>query len=362
MFGECYRDRAVFVTGDSGFKGSWLTFWLTQLLARITGYSLNAPSELNHFDLIKLPYPRIVGDIRDLGKLTQSMQKCKPEIVYHLAAQPLVCESYRDPITTYQTNVMGTLNLLEAVRKTPSVRAVVIVTSDKCYENREDSRSFRETDPMGGHDPYSSSKGCTELLVASYRNSFFNLQKYGNSHYCLLATVRAGNVIGGGDWGKDRLVPDIMKAASSGECVEVRSPNAVRPWQHVLEPLSGYLLIGQKLLEGDTSVATGWNFGPANKDHVTVAELITQLAEHWNQINCAFPRDVRMFHEAHCLSLDCSKATKELNWSPVWNIEETAAKTTEWYRSFYNDKEVVTEQQWNGYVTIAKERECVWVS
>ncbi len=362
MFGGVYKGKSVLITGNTGFKGSWLTLWLEQLGAHVTGFSSGLPSKQNHFSLLEQKAETIWGDIRDRNTLTNTILQCKPEIIFHLAAQPLVRHSYEFPTETFETNVMGTMNLLEAVRLCPSVKAVIVVTSDKCYDNTDDSLPFIESDPMGGFDPYSASKGMAELLVSSYRNSFFNTADFGTKHSTLIATVRAGNVIGGGDWGKDRLVPDIMKATSLNETVEIRSPNAIRPWQHVLEPLSGYLLVGQRLLEGDTGSASGWNFGPSEPDHLTVGEVCELLGTHWNLVRCTIAGNQVSFHEAHILKLDCSKAARILGWKPVWDGNTALAKTVDWYRSFYETGSVITVDQLEKYVEMAKEKESVWVN
>ncbi len=262
LFADQYRNKTVLLTGHTGFKGSWLAYWLHQLGANVVGYSLPAPTEPSHWALLDLPVRSTIGTITDLAQTQCVFSETKPDIVFHLAAQALVRPSYRQPLETIETNILGTANVLECVRQTPSVRAVVIVTSDKCYENPEDGRPLTETDAMGGYDPYSMSKGAAELVTASYRNSFFNPEQYGQSHQTLVASVRAGNVIGGGDWAADRLIPDLIRGSVSGQPVSVRYPDAVRPWQHVLEPLAGYLLVGQHLLTGNVSAATGWNFGP----------------------------------------------------------------------------------------------------
>ena len=349
MFGGIYQNTPVMVTGHTGFKGSWLVFWLQRLGAKVYGYALPSPTDPAHWDLLKLDIPTKQADIRDGETLTQAVNEFKPEIVFHLAAQPLVRRSYEYPVETYSTNVMGTLNLLEACRQSSSVRAIVNVTSDKCYDNREWVWGYRENDPMGGHDPYSSSKGCAELLTASYRNSYFPIEAYGQSHTTLLASCRAGNVIGGGDWALDRLVPDIMKAASEGKEVLIRNPQATRPWQHVLEPLSGYLLVGRRLLAGDCSCAEAWNFGPPDELSLSVGQLAQSLPNWWPRISLKTPSLGEQPHEAQNLTLDCSKSRALLGWRPTWKVEKTLEKTVTWYRHFYEQEGLLTERDLTDY-------------
>ena len=349
LFGDIYKNRRVFITGHTGFKGSWLAFWLQKMGAEVCGYSLAAPTEPSHWNLLKMDVRSEIADIRDFQTLEKGLQEFQPEIVFHLAAQPLVRASYRNPIETYSTNVMGTLNVLEACRKTKSVRAIVNVTSDKCYENREWERGYHEEDPMGGYDPYSSSKGCSELLTASYRNSYFSNTLFGTEHHILLASCRGGNVIGGGDWAEDRLVPDIMRAVSEDQPVEIRNPHATRPWQHVLEPLGGYLLVGQRLLEGDVACATGWNFGPDEESDLSVQEVVENIKRHWGRIDYRLAQVAEAPHEAHLLKLDCTKAYKEIGWCPMWNSTETFQKTVDWYRGFYEDGTLATESDLEAY-------------
>jgi len=351
-FGGIYRQRKVLVTGHTGFKGSWLAYWLLKMGANVCGYALPPPTNPNHFDLLKLDMESHIGDIRDIKRLLAVLALFRPEIVFHLAAQPLVRLSYKEPRETFETNVMGTINVLEACRQTPSVRAIVNITSDKCYKNKEWVWGYRENDPMGGFDPYSASKGCAELVASSYRNSFFNLADYGRGHSLLLASCRAGNVIGGGDWAQDRLIPDIMKAVSKGETVIIRSPNATRPWQHVLEPLSGYLLVGQKLLEGKKEFAEAWNFGPGDNSSISVEEVLKQIQKYWPNINYKIDQDTNAPHEANLLKLDCSKAHIKLGWKETWNSLEAFKNTTNWYRIYYEENFVVTEEQINQFVNL----------
>jgi len=340
-----YQGKTVLVTGHTGFKGSWLSLWLLEMGAKVIGYAQEPESTPNHFNLLELDMVSIIGDIRDEKKLSEVFREYQPEIVFHLAAQPFVRRSYKEPVETFDTNVMGTVKLLEACRHTPSVKAIVVITSDKCYENKEWAWGYRENDPLGGHDPYSASKGATEIVAASYRSSFFNPSEYGKSHHTLLATCRAGNVIGGGDWGEDRLIPDIVRAVESGTPVEIRSPDAIRPWQHVLDALSGYLLVGEKLLEGDASVADAWNFGPKESDTHTVAWICNRMAEKWEEVNMRMQQHKETLHEATLLKLDCSKAHLLLRWQGKWDAEKAIDLTTQWYKEFINQGKIITKEQ-----------------
>lgn len=360
LFGNTYQNKTVLLTGHTGFKGSWLAYWLHQLGANVVGYSLPAPTEPSHWQLLGLPITQEEGNINDLPHLQRLFARYQPDVVIHMAAQPLVRQSYREPLETVETNVLGTAKVLECVRQTPSVRAVVIVTSDKCYHNPEDGRPLTEAAPMGGYDPYSMSKGAAELVVSSYRNSFFNPAEYGRTHQTLVASVRAGNVIGGGDWAADRLIPDLVRGSVSGEQVVIRSPEAVRPWQHVLEPLSGYLLVGQRLLTSDTSVATGWNFGPEPDDVLPVRTVVEQAKTRWNAIAANDQPSDRNPHEAHLLRLDCTKAHNELNWFPVWNTQTAIERTIGWYRTFYEQTQLRTDDDLTAYVQQARTANLIW--
>jgi len=361
MFGNIYRDKVVLITGHSGFKGSWLALWLRELGAAVIGYSLNPPSTPNHFQLLGIDIVALTGDIRDKERVTETVNTYKPEIVFHLAAQPLVRQSYKNPAYTFETNIMGTVNVFEACRQSASVRAVVNITSDKCYENKEWVWGYRETDPMGGYDPYSSSKGCAELITNSYRNSFFNPNDYDRLHKVLLASARAGNVIGGGDWGDDRLIPDIVKAAANYETVLIRSPRATRPWQHVLEPLSGYLTLGQKLLEGRTEFAEGWNFGPVAERPVTVREAVDQIKKSWDRVSYLAQEETSSLHEANLLKLDCSKASAKLKWQNVWDFHKTIEKTAGWYKYYYEQDQVRSRDDLQEYLFDAGEMQAAWL-
>lgn len=336
-----WRGRRVFLTGHTGFKGSWLALWLQHLGAEVTGYALPPPTTPSLFEVAKVgrSMHSINADIRDLETLTRSLQAAQPEIVIHMAAQPLVRYSYQAPVETYATNVMGTVHVLEAIRSTPSVRAVVNVTSDKCYENREWVWGYRETEAMGGFDPYSSSKGCAELVSAAYRNSYFNPARH-SEHGVALATARAGNVIGGGDWAADRLIPDILRAIESGQPVNIRNPHAIRPWQHVLEPLSGYLLLAQALCEPGQDVAQGWNFGPQEQDAKPVQWIVEKLTTLWGEGASWVPDGGAHPHEAHYLKLDCSKARQCLHWIPQWDLETALNKIVDWHRAYCNHQDM----------------------
>jgi CDP-glucose 4,6-dehydratase len=336
-----WKGKAVFVTGHTGFKGAWLSMWLHKLGAQITGYALDPPTEPSLFCLAKVSsmIRSITGDIRDSAHLQQALTSARPEIVIHLAAQSLVRESYLSPVDTYSTNVMGTVNLLEAVRLCPTVQAVLNVTTDKCYENMELDHSFREDAPLGGYDPYSSSKACSEILTAAWRSSYFNPRRYAE-HKVAIATARAGNVIGGGDWASDRLIPDIIKSILAGEPVHIRNPHAIRPWQHVLEPLSGYLLLTQKLYEQGPDFAGGWNFGPLIEDVRSVEWIAKWLCEQWGN-GASYEIDKSEHpHEAHYLKLDCSKARVHLGWNPRWNLDKALTSTLEWVKIYSSGGDV----------------------
>jgi CDP-glucose 4,6-dehydratase len=336
-----WKGKRVLMTGHTGFKGSWLSLWLQSMGAQVAGYALAPPTNPSLFEAARvgMGMTSIIGDIRDLERLRAAFAEHKPEIVIHMAAQPLVRYSYVEPVETYSTNVMGSVNLLEAVRSTPSVRAVVNVTSDKCYENREWSWGYRENEAMGGYDPYSSSKGCAELVTAAYRNSYFHPEKY-KTHGVAIASGRAGNVIGGGDWAGDRLIPDIMRAITQGKPVDIRNPQAIRPWQHVLEPLSGYLMLAQKLYEEGTAYAEGWNFGPNDEDAKPVQWIVEKLTGSWGEGACWVLDGGDHPHEAHYLKLDCSKAKARLNWYPRWHLEETLGAIIDWHRAYREKKDM----------------------
>jgi|Deesub1362A_J573_1020465.scaffolds.fasta_scaffold00600_9 CDP-glucose 4,6-dehydratase len=337
-FKEIYGKKKVLITGHTGFKGSWLSVWLMELGAEVIGYSLEPPTKPNLFESINLKdkVTHIIGDVRDEKHLTATFEKYQPEFVFHLAAQPLVRCSYKKPKLTFETNVMGTVNVLEAVRKTKNVRVCIIVTSDKCYENREQVYRYREVDPIGGYDPYSSSKGCAELVTNAYRRSFFNPRNCGKIHNVALSSVRAGNVIGGGDWGEDRIIPDCVKALSNGETIIIRNPSATRPWQYVLEPLSGYLLLGALMFKKGTKYSDAWNFGPYDANNITVEELVKLVVKYWGGGTYTIDTSVHPY-EAKILKLDISKACALLGWKPLYDIHKTVERTINWYKNFYNN-------------------------
>ena len=329
-----WQGKRVFLTGHTGFKGGWLSLWLQQLGAEVTGYALEAPTTPSLFEVANVArgMVSIIGDVRDGEALKRAMAQARPEIVIHMAAQPLVRYSYVNPVETYATNVMGVVNLLEAVRATPGVRSVVNVTIDKCYENREWPWGYRENEAMGGYDPYSNSKGCAELVTAGYRSSFFNAEKYAE-HGIALGSGRAGNVIGGGDWALDRLIPDMLRAIGAGEPVMIRNPHSIRPWQHVLEPLSGYLTLAEKLYTEGHVHAEGWNFGPHDTDAKPVEWIIERMTQEWGA-GASWSLDGQDHpHEATYLKLDCSKARGQLGWHPRWDIGQTIAKIVEWHKA-----------------------------
>ena len=328
-----WGNKKILVTGHTGFKGSWLSLWLQKLGADVVGISLEPPTNPSLFDQACVG-DRMVSlnhDIRDGEKVKEIFQKHQPEIIFHLAAQPLVRYSYKNPVETYETNVMGTMHILEAIRFTESVRSAVMITTDKCYHNKEWVWGYRETDSLGGHDPYSSSKGAAELLIASYRDSFFSSEKY-NEHMTAVASVRAGNVIGGGDWAEDRLVPDIIRAFQENKKVIIRNPESTRPWQHVLEPLSGYIHLAEKLYEEGYAYAEPWNFGPHDNDAKSVKWIVKEMADIWKNGAGWGVNSQSDVHEANYLKLDCSKAHIKLGWSPKWSLNHSLKKIIDWHK------------------------------
>ncbi len=340
-FKNFYKGKRVFITGHTGFKGSWLCLMLHQFEAEVYGYALNPPTTPSLFEEANVAdtMTSFIGDIRDYKNLADTLEKVQPEIVIHMAAQPLVRESYLNPIETYEVNIMGTVNLLDTCRKVSSIKAIVNVTTDKCYENREWHWGYRENEPMGGYDPYSSSKACSELVTASFRNSFFNPKEY-EKHGVALASARAGNVIGGGDWANDRLIPDFIRAINRGESVIIRSPFAIRPWQHVLEPLTGYLVLAKNLVENGIEFADAWNFGPEDNDAKNVQYIIEKICELWgNDATFELEKNPQP-HEAHYLKLDCTKANTLLNWHPVWNVDTTLEKIVAFMQNYNAKKDM----------------------
>jgi CDP-glucose 4,6-dehydratase len=330
-----YKNKKVLITGHTGFKGSWLTLWLLKMGAEVIGYALDPYTEKDNFVLSKLSEKiiDIRGDIRNYDKLKNTFEKYKPDIVFHMAAQPLVRLSYKMPRETFETNIMGTVNVLEAFRNTEESKVLINITSDKCYENKEWIWGYRENDPMGGYDPYSASKGASEIVSNAYLKSFFNPEKFDN-HKKVIATVRAGNVIGGGDWAKDRIIPDCIRALEKDIPIEIRSPDAIRPWQHVLEPLSGYLLLGAKLLENPEKYSGPWNFGPHLNSIITVKGIVEKVIENYGKGSWKDLSNNSHLHEAKLLNLDISKAKFYLNWEPTLNINETINLTIDWYKNY----------------------------
>ena len=326
-----WKGKKVFLTGHTGFKGSWLSLWLQNMGALVKGYSLDVNTTPALFSQAKVAeeMESEIGDIRNLEQLTKSMVSFSPDILIHMAAQPLVRLSYKEPKDTYTTNVIGTVNVLEAARKCINLKAIVVVTTDKCYENKEREQGYKENEPMGGHDPYSSSKGCAELVTSAYRRSFFNSENSAS-----LASARAGNVIGGGDWAEDRLIPDILRAFEKSEPVVIRNPLSTRPWQHVLEPLSGYLVLAQELFLHGDNFAEGWNFGPKDEDCKPVSWILDQMVSHWGN-NASWILDKNNNpHEAGFLMLDCSKASQKLSWNPKWDLKFTLESIIKWHKVF----------------------------
>ena len=350
-----YKGRKVFITGHTGFKGSWLAIWLDKLGAEVSGFALEPPTEPSMFEICGIgeKIHSVTGDIRDRNGLENALLKAEPEIVFHLAAQPLVRVSYDRPAETYETNVMGTVNLLDAIRRCPSVRAVVVVTSDKCYENTESSSGYRETDRLGGYDPYSSSKACQELVTSAYINSFFNTAEY-SRHGVAIATARAGNVIGGGDFAQDRLVPDIIRSIISGEQLRIRYPRAVRPWQHVMEPLFGYMTLAQKLYTDGPAYSGAWNFGPDQGSIKTVEWIVGRLLDYFGREYGYVADTENNPHETNCLMLDSAKAKQLLGFRPRLDIEKALEKTAYWTTAFLDKADMmrVTLEQIDEYENI----------
>jgi CDP-glucose 4,6-dehydratase len=357
---EFWQGKRVFMTGHTGFNGAWLSLWLQSLGAQVTGYSLAAPSETDLFEVagVEKGMQSIDGDIRDAASLEKALLAAKPEVVFHLAAQPLVLDSYQNPVETYATNVMGTVNLLEAVRQCTSIKSVVMVTSDKCYDNKAWHWGYRENDAMGGFDPYSSSKGCAELVIEAYRHSFFNPEQYAE-HGVAIATARAGNVIGGGDWAKGRLIPDVIDAFINRKPVILRNPESARPWQHVLESLGAYMLLAERLFDGGVAYAEAWNFGPNEVDTRPTGWIVDLLASYWKEdASALIQHNEDAVREAVYLRLDCSKAHSKLGWYPIWPIEHTVENVADWYLAYQDkqDMQAFSLQQIQQYQTQWEQR------
>ena len=356
LFNNVYQGKRVLLTGHTGFKGSWLYVWLQQLGAQVQGLALAPDTHPAHIELLNLYDETTIGNIIYSENVAAVFNSFQPDIVFHLAAQPLVRYSYQNPVATFQTNVIGTANVLEAARNTASVKAIVNITTDKVYENFEWGQAYKETDRLGGHDPYSTSKACAELVHESYRKSFL---KQAN---ILSATARAGNVIGGGDWAADRLIPDIIRASTKSTITEIRNPDSVRPWQHVLDPLSGYLQLGMQLLQGNTEMEGSWNFGPALKDCISVRDVLNEMNNSWGAIQW---KDVSLgekVHEANLLRLDSTKAKEQLKWQPIWNVQQALNATANWYKAYYNNKELITAQQLEQFIEDAQAKNADWAT
>jgi len=341
MILNIFKGKRILITGHTGFKGSWLALWLAQLDAEVYGYSLPPNTEPNHYTAARiheLMKSECLAELRDREQLTNYVHKVQPDCIFHLAAQPLVRRSYAEPVETFDTNVMGSIYLMEAVRTLGKPCTVIMITSDKCYQNDHQVWGYRECDPLGGHDPYSASKAAAEIVIASYRDSFFPQEKIAE-HGVHLASARAGNVIGGGDWAEDRIIPDAVRAVTSGKSLDVRSPQAVRPWQHVLEPLSGYMLLAAKMLDKAEGLEGVWNFGPLPTGAATVREITEEFYRVWGKGEVVYDPALANLHEAELLRLSSEKAMTYLGWKPVWNLSETLSKTAEWYRKYYSGED-----------------------
>lgn len=340
LFDNFFKGKRVLVTGHTGFKGSWLSIWLHELGAEVVGVSQEPFTNRDNFVLSGIGH-KIMADLRanicDGQKMKEIFQKYQPEIVFHLAAQPLVRYSYEQPVETYEANVMGTIHVMEAIRSTDSVKVGVMITTDKCYDNKEQMRGYKEDDPFGGYDPYSSSKGACEIAIQSWRRSFFNPEDYGKKHHVSLASVRAGNVIGGGDWALDRIIPDCIKALEQDKIIDIRSPKAIRPWEHVLEPLSGYMLLAKKLWEHPTEFCEGWNFGPESESVSTVWEVATELIKNYGKGELKDSSDSNAVHEAKLLMLDITKAKTKLGWKPRMNMQQCMELVADWYKCYQTE-------------------------
>lgn len=340
IFDNFYKGKKVLITGHTGFKGSWLSIWLHELGAEVVGVALDPSSDKDNFvlsDIGSKIKADIRTDIRFAQKIKEIFIRYQPEIVFHLAAQPLVRLSYEQPVETYEANVMGTIHVMEAIRVTRSVKVAVMITTDKCYENKEQLQGYKESDPFGGYDPYSSSKGACEIAIQSWRKSFFNPKDYGKKHIVSLASVRAGNVIGGGDWAKDRIIPDCIRALEAGEVIDIRSPRAVRPWEHVLEPLSGYMMLAQKMWDNPTKYCEGWNFGPEDDSVSTVWEVAAELVKNFGFGELKDSSELNAVHEARFLMLDINKAKIHLGWKPRLNMQQCITLVADWYKRYKTD-------------------------
>lgn len=360
LFDNVFEGKKVLVTGHTGFKGAWITLWLHSLGASVTGFALEPPTRPSLFEALNLEdkITHITGDVRDFEHLQSVFNRYQPEIIFHMAAQALVRRSYVEPRLTYETNVMGTVNLLEAARSCPSVHVVINVTSDKCYENKEWEYAYRENDRMGGVDPYSSSKGCAELVTSAYYNSFIK-----DDDRVRLASVRAGNVIGGGDWAEDRIIPDCIRALQVGEPIPVRNPLAIRPWQHVLEPLSGYLWLASRMWLSGHEYDGGWNFGPSAHGNIPVQHVVETIIREWGSGSWSGPRETgAQPHEAKFLKLDCTKANNWLGWHPIYDIDKALQATAGWYKSYYQKKDALqsTLSDIQNYIEEAQKQRSIW--
>lgn len=340
-----FAGKRVFVTGHTGFKGVWLMEMLDLLGAETFGYSLAPEGQVSHYQLMGKRYRETIGDINDFGTLSKAMTEFSPDLVIHMAAQALVRQSYRDPVETYETNVMGSLRVLQAAAACKSIRALLMITTDKVYENKEIHYAYHESDRLGGYDMYSSSKACCEILIDSFRRSFLSVERYGDAHNIILCSARSGNVIGGGDWNQDRLVPDLVASATGGISVAIRNPVAIRPWQHVLDCLNGYLMLSARMLQKDLSVSGAWNFAPYQDDVLTVKELADAAKENWEKVQYHIFRDPDTPHEAGLLMLDHSKAVSKLGWKPRYRSGDSIRLTMEWYRAYYEQDELISRKQ-----------------
>ncbi|MCB9025445.1 MAG: CDP-glucose 4,6-dehydratase [Bdellovibrionaceae bacterium] len=341
---KIFKNRKVLITGHTGFKGSWLSLWLSKLGANILGLSFDIPTEPSHFKLTNPVLNHVIADIRNPKEIQNIIINFEPEIVFHMAAQSLVRSSYENPVETFETNIMGTIHVLESLRHIKSkVKSVIVVTSDKCYENKEKYHAYKESDPLGGYDPYSASKACTEIVTSSYQRSFFPVAEYGNSHQCLIASVRAGNVIGGGDWSDFRLLPDVYRAYARGEVLVIKSPKSIRPWQHVLEPLRGYMMLAGKLLKGETQYIGAWNFGPNQESCIQVDEVLSKIQLYLPKLK--YRVELNNVHEAQLLMLDSQKAKTILGWKPILNIDNAIELTSNWYQKYYDENMILSHNQ-----------------